>query len=55
MEDSMTATTFRKDQNRKINNEQVTAELIYYWMITLGIPIEFQKWHINKLLTIIRV
>lgn len=55
MEDSMTATTFRKDQNRKINNEQVTAELIYYWMITLGIPIEFQKWHINKLLTLIRV
>ena len=37
------------------NKEIITAELIYYWMLDLGIPVEFQKWHINRLITLIRV
>jgi hypothetical protein len=55
IEAPMTATTFLEDKNSKHNRETITAELIYYWMISLQIPPEYQKWHLNKLLTLIRV
>ena len=49
----MTATTIR--DTGKSNHEIVTSELIYYWMISLNIPVEFEKWHLNRLITLIRV
>ena len=50
----MTATTFSKD-NSKGGREVITAEIIYYWMIAHQIPPEYRKWHLNQLLTLVRV
>ena len=55
IEDPMTATTFVEQKGSKSNGEQITAELVYYWMIALNIPPEYQKWHLNQLLTLVRV
>lgn len=55
IEDSMSATWFREDNLRRRNNGVITSELIYYWMVALNIPWNCEKWHLNRLLTLIRI
>lgn len=55
IEAPMTATYVSEDKSGKKSHETVTSELIYYWMILHGIPFECQKWHLNRLLMLIRV
>ena len=57
--DPMTATTItdhrRNGAPPRRNTEVITSELIYYHMIEYGIPFECEKWHLNRLLMLIRV
>lgn len=54
MEDKHTATWFRED-NSNHSREIVTAEILYYAMFSNGIDKECEKWHLNRLMTLIRV
>lgn len=54
IDDPMTATYFHDDEQAN-SRETVTSELIYYWMIVQNIPVNFEKWHLNRLLSLIKV
>lgn len=58
--DPMTATWFGDDKKPGLGKgkkkpEVITSELIYYWMVAHNIPSEYEKWHLNRLLTLIQV
>lgn len=55
IEDPMTATWFRDDENTPPSRDIITSEILYYQMTKAGIPFECDRWHINRLITLIRV
>lgn len=55
IKDPMTATTINNPEKKTKSRDIITSELVYYWMISLQIPMECEKWHFNRLMTLIEV
>lgn len=55
--DSMSATVFPsgRSASAQYSRDTITSEMIYYLMASNNIPIEFQKWHLNRLLTLLKI
>lgn len=53
--DPMTATTFHSQRSSKTQKQTITSERVYYWMVTAQIPFEAERWHFNRLMTLIHV
>lgn len=47
--------SYVSEEPKKGSNEQITSELIYFWMINYNVPYEFQQWHLSRLLMLIRI
>jgi hypothetical protein len=53
--DKQSATWFKESSNQKKSNETITSELIYYWLVQFNIPFEVQTWHLNRLMTLVKI
>lgn len=55
IDDPMTGTRFRKSDDEEPSRELMSSELMYYYMFSNSIPKECEKWHLNRLLTLLRI
>ena len=55
IDSKQSATTFNNTLQSRGRGETITAELIYYWMVTFNIPFECELWHLNRLFALIRI
>lgn len=55
IQSSQSATTFGEMPQRPGKGEIITAELIYYWMVAFTIPFECERWHLNRLFSLIKI
>jgi len=55
IEDPMTATTIAEEEGRGRNRKIRTSEVIYFYMVSYNIPVEFERWHFNRLMMLINV
>lgn len=53
--DKQSATWFTEDSNQKPGSETITSELIYYWLVQFNIPFEVETWHLNRLMTLVKI
>lgn len=54
IEDPMTA-SWVSDEEKSRDGSKVTSELIYYWMVVASIPFEAERWHLNRLMMLIKI
>ncbi len=55
MQEPMTATILRPRKDKSKYRGIITSDIIYSWMVALNIPFECQKWHLNRLITLISI
>lgn len=55
IDNPMTATVIHDVQSNESSKDVPTSEMIYYWMLSNQVPVEFEKWHLNRLITLLRV
>lgn len=53
--ENRTATVIREVQQKPGPKENVTSELIYYWMIAFNIDWAAENWHLSRLMTLVKI
>lgn len=55
MDKRSTATTFHERPGGRAGAENVTSELMYYWMTVYQIPFEADRWHLNRFMALVKI